>query len=79
MGVNKFSSVKESEVAAIGNKDHDNRFYFMTGALFITNLFRKGKFSMKNFTSPYAGICVRHFDIVLTCGHLDSGLRCESL
>jgi hypothetical protein len=34
----------------------------MPGLLFTTNLFAKGKLSTKNFTSPYSGVCERHFD-----------------
>jgi hypothetical protein len=80
MAVNGFASINESEAAAIENKGYDNRFYFTPGVLFITNLFRKGIQSIKNFTSPYFGVCARHFDVVvLTCGHLDSGLFCMTM
>ena len=80
MAVNGYSTVKESEAAAIDNKDDDNRFFPTPGVLFITNLSRKGKRSTKKFTSSYSGACARHFDVVvLTCGNLDSGLCCTTM
>ena len=80
MAVNGYSTVKESEASAIDNKDDDNRFFSTPGILFITNLSHKGKRSTKKFTSPYSGTCARHFDVVvLTCGHLDSGLYCTTM
>jgi len=79
MAVNGYSTIKESEAAAIDNKDDDNRCFSTPGVLFITNLSRKGKQSTKKFTSPYLGTCVRHFDvIVLTCEHLDIARQCET-
>jgi hypothetical protein len=43
MAVNWFASIKGSEAAAIENKDYDNRFFLTPGALFVMNLFCKGK------------------------------------
>jgi hypothetical protein len=80
MVVNGFTSIKEIEAVAIENKDYDNNSFSMPGILFITNLFRKGKQSTKNFTSVYPGEYTRHFDVViLTCGHLNSGLCCMTI
>jgi len=80
MAVNGYSAIEESEAAAIDNKDDDNGFFSTPGVLFITNLSRKGERSTKTFTSPYSGACAKHFDVVvLSCGHLDSGLCCTTM
>jgi len=64
MAVNEYSTIKESEAAAIDNKNDDNHFFFMPGVLHIKNLSCKGKQSTKKLTSLYSGTCVRHFDIM---------------
>jgi len=80
MAVNGYSTVNESEAAAIDNKDDNTVFFSTPGVLFITNLSPNGKRSIKKFTSPFSGACARQFNVVvLTCVHLDGGICCTTM